>query len=115
MKQAIFLGLAVFLAGCGGSPRERADVRVTRTMPMASGPISEACLTSGRADRSRRLCGCIQAAADQTLTGAQQRRSIAFYNDPHLAQKVRQSDRTADKRFWDAYAAYGKRAELLCT
>lgn len=116
MKQAIILGLTVLLAGCGGGggDRFRAGSGPSSGVPMASGPLNQACLASNRKARSRALCGCIQAAANQTLTSSQQRRAVAFYADPHLAQEVRQSDRASDERFWDAYRAYGERAERLC-
>ena len=116
MKRVTFLGLAVFLAGCGGSgPREADRVVVMRSAPVAFGPISKACLQSGRDGRTRELCGCIQAAADKTLTNSQQRRAVSFYSDPHRAQEIRQSKRSADEEFWDAYVRYGKLAEQLCT
>jgi len=116
MKRATFLGLAVFLAGCGGSgPRDADRVVVMRSAPVAFGPISKACLQSGRDGRTRELCGCIQAAADKTLTNSQQRRAVSFYSDPHRAQEIRQSKRSVDEEFWDAYVRYGKLAEQLCT
>lgn len=130
MKQVIILGLAVALAGCGGyhsakrsghraapvnpSTAAAAAAPVARSMPMAFGPISQACLGSDRKARSRALCGCIQAVANQTLSGAQQNRAVAFYGDPHLAQQIRQSDRASDERFWESYKAYGERAEQIC-
>ena len=115
MKRAILLGVALSLAGCGGgAPREPARGFVVRTAPVASGPINTACQQSNREGRTRGLCGCIQAAADQTLTQAQQRRSVAFYTAPELAQEVRQSDRQIDRQFWEAYVNYGKRAEQIC-
>ncbi len=114
MKRAIILIIALGLAGCGGGSRETVRAPVARAVPLASGPISKACIVSGREGRSARLCGCIQAAADLSLTPAQQRRAVAFYADPHLAQVVRQSDKPADERFWEAYVNYGKRAEAMC-
>lgn len=113
-RQALLFGLVLSLGGCGGTPRAPSDGPVARTVPMAYGPIAEACLDSDRDGRSRRMCGCIQAAADETLTRSQQRRSVAFYTDPHSAQEIRQSDRRTDRKFWKAYAAYGARAEKLC-
>ncbi len=83
-------------------------------MPSASGPISQACLASDRTARSRALCGCIQAVANQTLGGSDQRRAASFYSDPQRAQEVRQSDRSSDEAFWEAYKAYGARAEQIC-
>lgn len=115
MKRVTFLGLAVFLAGCGGSgPRDSDRVVAVRSAPVAYGPISRACLQSGREGRTTKLCGCIQAAADKTLTSSQQRRAVSFYSDPHRAQEIRQSDRSVDEEFWDAYVRYGRLAEQLC-
>lgn len=115
MKRAIILGIALTLSGCGGGgPRETVRAPAARAVPLASGPVSKACIVSGREGRSAKLCGCIQAAADLSLTPSQQRRAVAFYADPHLAQVVRQSDKPADERFWEAYVNYGKRAEAMC-
>lgn len=114
MKQVILIGLVLVLAGCGGAKRDRGDVRVSRATPIAYGPISKACLQSDRERRSQSLCTCIQAAADQTLSRSDQRRSVAFYEDPHLAQQIRQSDRAKDEEFWNDYTSYGERAEQMC-
>ncbi|WP_246175833.1 hypothetical protein [Roseovarius bejariae] len=113
MRQALIIGLVLVLAGCGGGDRFRGG-QVPRGTPMAFGPISKACMASDRKARSRQLCGCIQAAADQTLTGSQQRRAVTFYRDPHSAQEIRQSDRGGNERFWKAYSDYGERARQLC-
>lgn len=118
MKQVILTGMVLLLAGCGGGDRFRDHATrsgVVRTMPIAFGPISKACMSSDRSSRSRDLCGCIQAAADQTLSGSQQRRAVQFYGNPHMAQEIRQSRRSGDENFWKAYRAYGERAELLCS
>lgn len=82
---------------------------------MASGPISDACLASGRKERSVALCGCIQAVANDTLGGFEQRRAVAFYRDLQSSQDTRQSQRADDQRFWSAYTAYAERAERVCT
>ncbi|WP_366129496.1 hypothetical protein [uncultured Roseovarius sp.] len=105
------LGAMLALAGCGGANGFRGD---TRGVPMATGPISNACLQSDRKARSRALCGCVQAVANQTLSGAQQRRAVGFYKNPHSAQEIRQSDRPGDESFWRAYSAYAERAERVC-
>ena len=103
------------LAGCGGGVREdRPDRRAITPSPVAFGPISKACLQSDRQKKSRQLCSCIQAAADKTLSRSDQRRSVAFYENPHLAQQIRTSDRPKDEQFWDAYADYAKAAERMC-
>lgn len=114
MKRALLLGLALVVAACGGTPRDPVDTPAARGTPVAFGPISRACAASGREGRSARSCGCIQAAADQKLTRAQQRRAVDFYENPHRAQEIRQSDSAVDERFWAAYTAYAARAEKLC-
>ncbi|WP_294609041.1 hypothetical protein [uncultured Roseovarius sp.] len=109
------LGMMLFLAGCGGVHGFKGDTRhVPRIAPMATGPISTACLTSDRKARSRALCGCIQAVANETLSGSEQRRAVQFYSDPQSAQDTRQSNRSGDERFWRAYTAYSERADLIC-
>ncbi|MFY9240465.1 MAG: hypothetical protein WAO78_16630 [Roseovarius sp.] len=123
MKNLMIAGLILTLAGCGGGDRFKKSDRgassnsysIPRSAPRATGPISTACLTSDRKARSRALCGCIQAVADQTLTNSQQRRAVKFYSDPQLAQDIRQSDRSTDEAFWDAYVEYGKRASATCS
>jgi len=82
--------------------------------PFARGPIQSACMSSERKARSRELCGCIQAVADDTLSNAEQRKAVGFYKDPHQAQVVRQSDRSSDEAFWKAYRAYGDQAKRVC-
>jgi len=105
------LALAL-LAGCGGGGGSADDYRVVRT---ASGPVSKACNNSQRSARNPQLCGCIQAAADVELSGDDQRRMVRFYDDPHEAQEVRQSDRRRDEEFWKRYSAFVNRAESMCT
>ncbi len=125
MKHALFVAATLSLAACSSPERfentsrvtpasAAAPATVTRVAPVASGPISQACLSSNREARSRALCGCIQYAANETLTSSQQNRAVTFYSDPAAAQSIRQSDRASDERFWDAYRAYEERAETIC-
>jgi hypothetical protein len=117
MKQLILIALVLSVAACGRADRFKGNsgsANVSRGAPVAFGPISKACMASDRKARSRALCGCIQYAANQTLSGPQQRRAVAFYGDPHRAQEIRQSDRINDESFWKAYRAYGDRAEAMC-
>lgn len=111
MMRWVMLGAVLALAGCGGANGFRGD---TRSAPMATGPINSACLQSDRKARSRALCGCIQAVANDTLSGGQQRRAVRFYRDPQSAQDIRQSKRSGDERFWQAYSSYSQRAEQVC-
>ncbi len=93
--------LAALLAGFGAEPA-------------AAGPISSACLASGRAQATPQLCGCIQSVADQTLSRADQRAAAKFFRDPHQAQEVRQSSRPRDEAFWLRYRDFGATAEAYC-
>lgn len=139
MKQVIVLLMITALAGCGGVHKARKDTKrspvrapapvmapsaspnqadsvpvAPAPKPFASGPISKACMSSDRKARSRELCGCIQAVANTTLTGSQQKVAVSFYADPHKAQQVRQSDRAAHEAFWQAYKNYGEVAQRTC-
>ena len=82
--------------------------------PVMAGPIERACNASGRQQANPRLCACIQQTADATLTRGEQRRAARFFDDPHEAQVVRQSDRAGDEAFWQRYRAFGDAAEARC-
>lgn len=114
MKKIVLLCVTLGLTGCGGGG-DRSSGPARGVQPMASGPISSACLQSDRRARSPALCGCIQAVADRTLSGADQRRAVGFYGDPHSAQVIRQSDRPRDRSFWRSYTDYALEAERVCT
>lgn len=92
-----------------------AAVLAVFTAPLAqAGVIERACLSSDRAAGNRALCGCIQDAADLTLSGGDQRRAATFFKDPHKAQVVRQSDNSRDEAFWLRYREFGATAESFC-
>lgn len=82
--------------------------------PAGAGVIEQACLGSERAAGKRALCGCIQSAADRTLTGSDQRTAARFFRDPDRAQQVRMSDRSSDRAFWERYRNFGLYAERVC-
>ena len=108
----LLLVSAMTLAACGGGNR------VDRSSPVqvrfATGPIYQACLKSDRKARSRSLCGCIQDAANRTLLPNYQSQAVKFYNNPQLAQDIRQSDRAKDERFWNTYKEYSRVAKASC-
>ena len=79
-----------------------------------AGPIGNACLKSDRKAVSRSLCGCIDQAADLTLSGSDQRRVAKFFNDPEAVQKVKLSDTDRDDEFWTRYRNFGETAQGLC-
>ena len=80
----------------------------------SAGRIEEACLKSERARGQRALCGCIQDAADMTLNARDQKLAASFFEDPHRAQEVRQSDSRRNEAFWERYENFGVAAETFC-
>lgn len=76
--------------------------------------IERACNGSDRSEAHPRLCTCIQQAANLTLTTRDQRRAAKFFQDPHEAQVVRQSDRVSDEEFWLRYRSFGETAQAFC-
>lgn len=76
--------------------------------------IEQACVKSKRQGATRSLCGCIQDAADLTLTGSEQVKVAAFFKDPHKAQELRQSDKKRDETFWGHYKQFGRTASKFC-
>ncbi|SFA78204.1 hypothetical protein SAMN05421688_0838 [Poseidonocella pacifica] len=111
MKYVIASVAVLGLAACGGG---RSSAPQGGTLRAESGPVSQACMASDRKARSAGLCGCIQAAANRTLSAGDQRRAISFYKDPHEAQEVRQSDRSGDRSFWQRYSDYAEMATAFC-
>ena len=90
---------------------------LTLTGPAAAwpgGPIERACLKAGRDGATRQRCDCIQRVADAVLKRGDQRMAARFFDDPHRAQEVRQSDRARDASFWQRYKYFGATAELNC-
>ncbi len=82
--------------------------------PVSATQIERACLSSDRPGISRALCGCIQDAANITLSSKDQRLAATFFKDPNRAQDVRKSDTRADDAFWERYQNFGKAAETHC-
>lgn len=102
----------ILLASCGGGVRQARDS--APTVRLSSGPIASACARSDRSAANARLCGCIQTAANQSLSAADQRRAAPFFTDPALAQEVRKSDSNRNDAFWERYTTFAERAEGLC-
>jgi hypothetical protein len=78
-----------------------------------AGPIERACMSSDRGG-NRSLCGCIQQAADMTLSGGDQRRAAKFFSDPDRAHATWVSQSASDDAFWDRYQSFGQTAEAYC-
>lgn len=79
-----------------------------------AGLIEKACNKSDRQAASRSLCGCIQDAADLTLSPRDQKLAATFFKDPHRAQVIRQSDNASHEAFWLRYKSFGSTAEAYC-
>jgi len=79
----------------------------------AAGPIERACMASDRGG-NRALCGCIQQAADMTLSGGDQKRAAKFFKDPEAAHATWISQSKSDDAFWDRYKSFGQTAEAYC-
>jgi len=91
---------------------------VAALIPMLSaaamaGPIERACMASDRGG-NRSLCGCIQQAADMTLSGGDQRRAAKFFKDPEAAHSTWVSQSASDDAFWERYKQFGQTAEAYC-
>ena len=114
----VLAGLALsLLTACGGrsvpdSARNPAYYRTSQIS--ASGPISQACLRSGRDAANTRLCSCVQGTANQTLSRSDQDLAASFYRDPQRAQQIRQSNSSRNQAFWRRYTTYATRAEEVC-
>jgi hypothetical protein len=80
---------------------------------VAAGPIEKACMASDRGG-NRALCGCIQQAADLTLSGGDQRRAAKFFKDPEAAHATWVSQTASDDAFWERYKSFGQTAEAYC-
>ncbi|MEX0280543.1 MAG: hypothetical protein AB3N13_05050 [Arenibacterium sp.] len=111
MNKIVVMSLiCALLAACGGrSDRERATVARA-----ANGPIAVACLQAGRKAANRQLCGCVQAVANETLSGGDQRRGAKFFADPALAHSVWRSDTRADDEFWERWKTFAASASKTC-
>ncbi|HHI70455.1 MAG TPA: hypothetical protein ENJ91_05585 [Rhodobacteraceae bacterium] len=93
-----------------------AIISLTTTAPsvLAAGKIHRACMSSDRPAANRRLCSCIQDAADMVLTNRDQALAAKFFRDPQMAQDIRQSDRASHEAFWQRYKSFGKAAQAFC-
>ena len=82
--------------------------------PVFANQIERACMASDRSNGDRTLCGCIQDAANLTLTAKDQKLAASFFQNPDRAQEIRASDRRSNEVFWKRYTNFGKTAEAFC-
>lgn len=76
--------------------------------------MKRACLKSDRKAANRRMCSCMQQIADRELRRSDQKLAATFFDDPHRAQEIRQSDRLSDERFWKRYKEFSTRFAIGC-
>ena len=79
-----------------------------------AGPIEKACVQTGRPGATQARCGCVQRVADTLLDRREQKMAASFFDDPHRAQEVRQSDSASHEAFWQRYKYFGTAAERSC-
>ena len=100
MKLVILTMTAVLtLSACGGR---------------VSGDVGKACVNADRKAANAELCSCVQRAANQTLSGSEQAKAVAFFENPQLAQDTRQQGSTSSSRFWKRYKAFSAKARQMC-
>jgi hypothetical protein len=92
-----------------------AGVLILSTMVASASQIERACNTSERSTANRTLCGCIQDAADLTLSRGDQKRAAKFFKNPQKAQDTRQASNGNREDFWDRYKRFGETAQEFCT
>lgn len=95
-------------AASAASPRPDSVQRYAR------GDIYTACRDAGRSEATDQRCGCVQWVADQTLTSSQQQRGAGYFVNQQGLQDTRQSDGSANERFWSAWKTFGQQAGLQC-
>ena len=91
-----------------------AVVLLVASGPVQADAIRKACLESDRGKGQRKICGCIQNAADRTLSARDQNLAARLFDDPERAQKIRRSNRRSDEAFWDRYENFGLTATKYC-
>ena len=79
-----------------------------------AGPLRRACLKSDRSAASYSMCRCMQQVANRELRRGDQRLAATFFDDPHRAQEIRQSDRLAHEQFWKRYKNFSTTFAASC-
>lgn len=118
MKSTVLALVALgTLAACGGGAGNITSrgAFAPQQQLFATGPLQRACVAQDRRAATAARCGCVQAVADQQLSGSEQRRGVRAFKDPHKLQEWRQSDRASDNAFWATWKEFGAAAERVCS
>lgn len=119
-RMCCFTVVALTLAACSArEPRNAyvpqiAPANLTNAPQFATGPISTACIIHDRRAATQARCGCVQAAANLTLSQSEQQRAVRFFAEPELLQAIKASDTPVNERFWDVWDNFADTAEQLC-
>jgi len=89
-------------------------VAVLAPPPVNAGVIERACRQADRRAASPSLCSCIQQVANHSLSRSDRKQVAKWFDDPHQAQVVRQSDHRSDEQLWKRYKVFGERATRSC-
>lgn len=121
VRLAVILLLVGSFSGCGGARNQGSGsfntteaVSLEGVAKFANGPIGNACNLHNRRAANNARCGCIQAAANLTLSQEEQMRAVRFFGEPELLQAIKLSDTPTNERFWYAWARFADTAEDLC-
>ncbi|MEE4187077.1 MAG: hypothetical protein V2I76_01340 [Roseobacter sp.] len=121
LRVARFSAVIALLAACGSAPPSPRGlsapvgaVDLASVPRFAEGPVGTACTVHNRRVATAQKCGCIQAAANLTLSQQEQMRAVRFFAEPELLQEVKLSDTPANERFWETWARFADTAEALC-
>lgn len=122
LRQTAFALSLAALTACSSEPPASQNLPgTTGTLHLVSGtnaaqgPIGAACNIHNRNTANAQRCGCIQAAADRTLSQAEQEKASRFFSEPELLQAIKLSDTPANERFWYTWAEFAETAEEMCT
>lgn len=121
MRYAGLLASGLLLAACASTPQPTRsvnpnlpDVDTSSAPRFAQGPIAAACTVHNRRNANAERCGCIQAAANLTLSQAEQQRAVRFFAEPELLQTIKLSDTPANEEFWYRWERFAETAERMC-
>lgn len=122
LARSTFAFCLVTLAACGSEPPASqnlpgtaATLQLVAGATTAQGPIGAACNTYNRKTANAQRCGCIQAAADLTLSKSDQQKATRFFAEPELLQAIKLSDTPKNERFWYTWARFAETAEQMCS
>ena len=80
-----------------------------------AGAVERACMKSGKQAANSSLCKCIDASARTTLSMSDQNLAGRLIRRPELVERIKDSDRPTNEKFWKEYMEFIKVAESRCS